>query len=172
MLFFSMMFFFLVFFLWCSCSCFPTCQNRSSCGPPFTWCSFNYELGECKHVKICWFVQCLAIITCLVAHCAFVVNMRFTPWYPNRCAHHPIWNFVEATSYIFIVIIIQVASNWAFTCQLATSCVTTTSVAFLVLFSSLSFHFTFLCSSNVVLSIAFLCKIPKYLVIVTTCNLK
>ncbi len=96
-----MMFLFLVFFLWCSCSCFLTYQSRSSCDPPPTSCSFNYEHGGCKCVKICWFVQCLAIVTCLVAHCAFVVNMRFTPWYPSRCAHHPIWNFVEATSYIF-----------------------------------------------------------------------
>lgn len=92
-LFLSMMFLFLVFFLWCPCSCFPTYQSHSSCDPPPISRSFNYELGGCKCVKICRFAQCLAIVTCLVTHCAFVVNLKFTPWYPNRCAHHPIWNF-------------------------------------------------------------------------------
>jgi hypothetical protein len=60
----------------------------------------------------------------------------------------------------FIVIIIQVASNWAFAPRLATHsmacCVATTAiVAFLALFSSLSLHFAILCSFLVALSIAF-----------------
>ncbi len=45
-------------------------------------------------------------------------------------------------------------------------------IGFLALFSSLSFRIALLCSFVVVLSIVFFCKIPKYSIEVTTCDLK
>jgi hypothetical protein len=63
-------------------SCFLAYQNHNNCDPlsfPPTSCSFNYELGGCKRVRTCPFAWCLAIVACLAAHCAFVVNPRFTP---------------------------------------------------------------------------------------------
>jgi len=79
---------FFMFLLWCSCLCFPTYQSHNSCNPlplpPISW-SFNYEVWGCIRAKICPFVHCLAIVACLPAHCAYVVNPRFALQYPRFC---------------------------------------------------------------------------------------
>ncbi len=111
--FLSMMFFFFMFFLWCYCSCFLTCQSHSSCDPlpfPPISCSFNCELSGCRCVKICPFIHDLAIVRCLMACCAFIMNIRFTPLYPNGCAHQPIWIFLWKVSPTFLIVaIVEVA---------------------------------------------------------------
>jgi hypothetical protein len=78
-------------------SCFLAYQSHSNYDPlpfPPTSCLFSCEFGECKHARTCPFAWCLAIATFLATHCAFVVNPKFTPRYPNGCEHKPIWNFL------------------------------------------------------------------------------
>jgi hypothetical protein len=70
-------------------------------------------------------------------------------------------------SFAFLIAIeAQVASNWAFTCQFATRyttcCVaTTTFIAFLVLFSSLSLCFVLLCSFAIACQLFFVARPPN-----------
>jgi hypothetical protein len=59
--------------------CFPACQNHNNCDPfllPPTSCSFNYELGGCKHVRTCPFARCLAIVAC----CESKVHTLISQW--------------------------------------------------------------------------------------------
>jgi len=129
---------FLFLFPWCYYfSCCFACQSHSNCDPlplPPTSRSFDYELSGCKCVRICPFAHYLAIATCPIACCAFIMNMRFTPWYPNGCAHQPIWNFLwKVFLALLIVVVVQVASNWTFACWLVihstTCCVVTIAFA-------------------------------------------
>jgi hypothetical protein len=115
-----MLLFFMIF-LWCFCSCFHACQSPNSCDSlllPATSCLFNNEFGGCRHrcAKICPFD-----VACLVVYYASIMNPRFTPRYPNECAHQPIWNVLWKMFHVFFIpIVIQVASNWAFACPLTT----------------------------------------------------
>jgi hypothetical protein len=158
------MFFFLMFFsIMFLNSCSLAYQSHNSCDPlsfPPTSCSFNYELGGCKHARTCSFAHCLAIATCLTTCCAFV-NPRFRFGIPmGMCTPTHLDFFVEGVSCIFY-------------CCCSPSCIKL-SLCMLIGYSLCCNCHLYYISSFIFFSIFFFffARFPKYSIEVTTCDLE